>query len=76
VQSPRFWREASEARRTWLIAVVLAAVTVIVAVGVYLVVDRPWESRGYKDCVRNAERQLQNEFSTSQIKAYCHELYR
>jgi threonine/homoserine efflux transporter RhtA len=60
--------------RTWL-AVGAVTVVVVVAVIILLVVNRPWESREYKACVRAAQSYLGADFDKSEIKSYCHQMY-
>lgn len=70
-----FWHRMSETSRTRLIVGIVMAVAIIVAVTVYLVVNRPWESRQYKECVRVGQEQLPSDVSKSQVQTYCHQLY-
>ena len=60
--------------RTWLLIGVVTA-AVIVAVVILLVINKPWESREYKACVRTAQNYLGPDFDKSEIKKYCHEMY-
>jgi flagellar biosynthesis/type III secretory pathway M-ring protein FliF/YscJ len=60
--------------RTWLLIGAVTAV-VIVAVVVFLFINRPWESREYKSCLRTAQSYLGPDYDKSQIKAFCHEMY-
>jgi succinate dehydrogenase hydrophobic anchor subunit len=61
-------------RQTWLV-VGVSAVALIAAIAIYLFVNRPWESREYKDCVRQAQNILGKDFDTSQIEETCHQMY-
>jgi Protein of unknown function (DUF2510) len=57
----------------WLIAVVIAVIALVLVI-IFVVVEKPWESQQYKDCVRSAksERILGTQ---QEIEAFCHQLY-
>jgi Protein of unknown function (DUF2510) len=56
-----------------LVIAVIAVIAVIVVV-IFLVVEKPWESQQYKDCVSGA---LSERIPGTQqeIEAFCHQLY-
>jgi len=75
VEPQTFWRGLSETSRARLIVGAVMAVAIIVAVGVYLIVNRPWEGPKYKECVHLGQTQVASDVSKSQIETYCHQLY-
>jgi hypothetical protein len=60
--------------RTWL-AIGAVTAAVIVAVVVFLFINRPWESREYKACMRTAQNYLGSDYDKSEIKRFCHAMY-
>ena len=60
--------------RVWVM-VGVAAVAVVVAVSIFLIVNRPWESREYKSCLRQAQNYLGEDYDQSEIEAFCHAIY-
>jgi hypothetical protein len=57
----------------WLIIVGIIAVII----AIYVVVEKPWESQQYKDCVSAGEREVNATTTNTHagIESYCHELY-
>ncbi len=56
----------------WLIIAVIAVIVLVI----FLVVEKPWESQQYKDCVSANQSQVNGTTVTqSGIEQYCHQLY-
>jgi hypothetical protein len=61
-------------RQTWLHVGILV-VALLAAIAIFLIVNRPWENREYKECVRQAHNILGKDYDNSEITHTCHDLY-